>query len=543
MKVKKIKIEGFKSIYDPLEIDFDVVKGFWWVRGDVGAGKTTISEAIIYGLFGTVNGKNNTALVPWGRKKGQVELWCESKNHDIYIKRTLKSQGQCPVYIEIDGQELNYVDKRNAQSTLENEYFDISQLAVEMLCIISFNNFKSISTMNTKDTKQFLDKILGFSLLTQYVDAAKQLRSGTASEIVNTNSSIRSITDQISRLNKIMSIGVIDGDIAETEKTISDTNSSISTLKTNFKKSSDPISNDIIRLRGDLNTTKTLGINKKKEIDFIKRGICPTCGAPIDQSQLEIKEQERTVLLNRYNELTSKINELEAQQKIARLDYDHQLSELEKTLREATNLHIRLKEQQKRSTINTAEIDSLNVELVENQNVLEKLRHDDTQWQALIDNLLVDIRGKILRVFIPTLNNNINKYASRLRLPYTIMFDEAFNCNLNMYGLDQPIPISSLSTGQLKVVDMVIILGIINTIIHSHNINILFLDELFSNLDNDLRNEMCAILRENLTSDNTVFIISHQDIEQRWLDGCMDISLRAYDNFEKHSCVSINKYS
>ena len=32
--------------------------------------------------------------------------------------------------------------------------------------------------------------------------------------------------------------------------------------------------------------------NKKNEIDFIEKGVCPTCGAAIDQSQLEIKKQE-----------------------------------------------------------------------------------------------------------------------------------------------------------------------------------------------------------------------------------------------------------
>ena len=46
MKIHKIKIEKFKSIYDPLEIDFQQVKGFWQISGPVGSGKTTIGEAI-----------------------------------------------------------------------------------------------------------------------------------------------------------------------------------------------------------------------------------------------------------------------------------------------------------------------------------------------------------------------------------------------------------------------------------------------------------------------------------------------------------------
>jgi DNA repair exonuclease SbcCD ATPase subunit len=539
MKVKKLKIEGFKSIYDSVVIDFDYVRGFWWVRGDVGVGKTTLSEAIIFGLFGEVGGKNNTDLVSWGRKKGSVQLWCESKGHSIFIERTLKTQGQCPIYVEIDGQALNFTDKRNAQSILETEYYDISQLAAEMLCIISFNNFKSISTMSQKDTKQFLDKILGFSLLTQYVEICKELRKENSNSIIDSSSNIKSITGQIDRLTKIMNIDIIEGNIEEVENNINNIKTKIADLKSNYKLDTDPLSKQLMDYRSSLNTIKTLGTNKKKEIDFIKKGICPTCGAPIDQSQLEIKEQERQLLLNQYSNVSSQINDIDNLLSSKRKDYEQALRNLEASLNTATHLCIRLKEQEKRSSINNDEIEKLKQELEIENKELEKLRQDDREWQALIDNLLIETRGKILQVFVPVLNTNINKYASRLRLPYTIQFDENFNCNLNMYGLDQQIPIRSLSTGQLKVVDMVIILGVINTIINSHNINILFLDELFSNLDAELRNEMCSILRENLMGDNTIFITSHQEIEQRWLDGRIDISLKSFDNFEKHSVIDI----
>jgi DNA repair exonuclease SbcCD ATPase subunit len=50
MYIEKIKIENFKSIYDPLELDFTNIKGLWKINGDVGSGKTTIGEAVIFGL-------------------------------------------------------------------------------------------------------------------------------------------------------------------------------------------------------------------------------------------------------------------------------------------------------------------------------------------------------------------------------------------------------------------------------------------------------------------------------------------------------------
>ena len=141
MRVQRIRIRKFKSIYDTLEIDFDDVIGFWKIGGSVGAGKTTIGEAIIFGLFGTVGGKNNGDLISWGEKHALVELWCQSKGHDIYIKREINKYGQSPIYAEVDGEELVFSNKRDAQTQLETEYYDVTRTTLELLCIISFNNF------------------------------------------------------------------------------------------------------------------------------------------------------------------------------------------------------------------------------------------------------------------------------------------------------------------------------------------------------------------------------------------------------------------
>ena len=46
MHIQKIRIERFKSFYEPYELDFNKVKGLWKVEGSVGSGKTTIGEAI-----------------------------------------------------------------------------------------------------------------------------------------------------------------------------------------------------------------------------------------------------------------------------------------------------------------------------------------------------------------------------------------------------------------------------------------------------------------------------------------------------------------
>ena len=173
---------------------------------------------------------------------------------------------------------------------------------------------------------------------------------------------------------------------------------------------------------------------------------------------------------------------------------------------------------------------------------LNKLSKDDQEWTQLYNYLTITIRQQILDTFIPNLNKNILDYTQQLQQPYIIQFDNEFNCFIKLNGFDENIiPISSLSTGQLKTVDMIIILGVLKSIINNSNLNIMFLDELFSNLDNDLRNKMCNILKNSLLPNNTLFIISHQDLDDKYFDGNINIWLENFDNFKKKSKFDISK--
>ena len=542
MYIQKIRIENFKSIYDPIEIDFSIVNGFWKISGSVGAGKTSIGEAIIYGLFGSVGGKNQADLISWGRKHGMIEIWCTSKARNIYIKRELNSYGQSPIYVEVDGEELIFTNKRNAQQQLESEYFDTSRVTLELLCIISFNNFKSLATLNSSDTKKFLDQVLGFYTLSEYADICKQFRSDNQSQISLISNTIEKLESQVKKLEELSRMEVINGDIVSVKQEINSLMSIKEQLSNDIKQEICVTKDKQKELNGKKITLVTLGKNKKQEIDFLEKGICPTCGAKIDQSQLEIKKQEREALLEQYNIIDKQCKEV--LEELAKLDekYSININEYNAKINESKTLLTRLEEQAKRIKINTSEIEIIKQNINGNEELLNKYQGEDAEWEQLYNILSVQVRSKILQSFIPALNKNILKYVQRLHLPYIVEFDSNFKCNISICGMDKDVPVSSLSTGQLKTVDMVIILGVLGTIIGSNGINILFLDELFSNLDAGLRNEMCSVLRESLKPDSTIFIISHTDLEDKYFDGNIYMKLEVKDQYEKHSKATIEKF-
>lgn len=542
MHIQKIKITNFKSIYDPLEIDFNDVTGLWKISGSVGSGKTTIGEAIIFGLFGSVGGKNNSDLISWGEKHGLVETWCVSKGRNIYIKREMNSYGQSPIYVEIDGEELVFTNKRDAQLQLENEYFDTSKVALELLCIISFNNFKSLATLNASDAKKFLDQVLGFYTLTQYADKCKELRTNNLRYVNEISTEIGKLESQIFKLKEISNIEKIEGEISVVKDEIKSISNEINTINQKYKQDLDEANSEKIKLEKERAGVETLGKNKAKEIKFIEKGVCPTCGANIDQSQLEIKRHEKEILGNSYRMLSDKIVEVLTHMKGLSDTYEADIIPLKDKLRETQTLLIKLQEQEKRLSISIGEIDNLNNKIAEQNNILTEHMQEDAQWEMLFNLLSVTVRSKILQSFIPSLNKNILKYTQILHIPYIIQFDPSFKCNVQICGMNQDIAISSLSTGQLKTVDMVIILGVLGTIIGTQHCNIIFLDELFSNLDAALRNDMCTVLRDFIAPGETIFIISHTELDNSYFDGDIHMKLELKNQYEKHSKAIINHF-
>lgn len=541
MKIEKIKIERFKSYYEPYELDFNDVKGLWKISGSVGTGKTTIGEAILFGLFGTVSGKNLSELVSWGRKNAIVEIWCVSNSRNIYIKRDITSHGTSTIYVEIDGEELVFTNKRDAQKQLEEEYFDVSRVTMELLCIISFNNFKSLATLNTADTKKFLDQVLGFYTLTQYADACKLLKSENMNRVNNVDRQISQLTAQIEKLEELSNMEIIDGDIDECNNLIKNIKDEMLEIGKQYDNILGELNKKDKELRASAAKIQALGNAKNKEIAFIEKGVCPTCGAPIDQSQLEIKKQERDAFLNQYKEIANDVKENNRVITENTTQYHETLAPMKKQIEEYKVKIVKLKEQANRINLNKDAINKLIKEQKSKNKELNGYIAEDANWERLYGILANDVRMKILESFIPALNKNIMKYAQQLHQPYIVSFDNSFKCSVSLCGYNNDIPLSSLSTGQLKTVDMMIILGILGTVIGSASANVIFLDELFSNLDGNLRNDMCSVLKNFITDGDTIFVISHQDLDDRYFNGTIKLHIDYKGQFEKHTTTTIVK--
>lgn len=529
MNIQKIRIKNFKSFYNETEINFNDIQGLWRVSGSIGSGKTSLGEAIIFGLYGTISGKSNKDLLAWGERHAMVELWLLSRGRNIYIRREINKHGQDPLYVEVDGEAIVFTNKRDAQQQLETEYLDASRSSMELLCIISFNNFKSLSTLNTKDTKIFLDQVLGLDILTVYADAAKEMRSDVKDNISNLDAQISANNYQIERLKSMP-------ERVECKEEIDQLESEIPLIKENIRKAQDKLNKKLTPLQKELGDNcsrltgiKVLGAEKKKEIDFIKKGVCPTCGAPIDQSQLELKEKERQNLLDQYSEINTHISDLNEQISNLKEKSTNYIAEKENSVKSKENELIRLREQYNRVKIDGKEIERLENAVAELQKEANIFNKEMTDLNEIIEIFQTQIRQKALESFVPSINSKIQEYAGMLSLPYVPEFDYSFKCSVRSNA--QLIPTSSLSTGQLKMVDVVIILSILSSVLSKVHSNVIFLDELFSNLDPRTRADLMNVLRISFPEDSSIFVVSHQDIDTEVFDGQIRMSLQKQGDY------------
>lgn len=540
MNIHKIRITNFKSIYGVQEFDFDDMKGLIKLSGPIGSGKTTLGEAILFGLYGKVKDHKIPNLVAWNTANSTVEIWLESFGKEIYINRNVFE----PTSVKIDGKEMQASSKNDYQTLLE-EYYDVPKIAVENMCIISFNQFASLAKMNPFQTKCFLDDVFGFKTFTQYNDEVVNEKKDAQSENTKLKASVEEIENQIDMLKKNkekqqqelainMDIDEMNNKRStyieegkhykeEKEKVLAEYNDKIVSAK-NIR---DQHHNKKLELA-------TLGKQQKLQYEKFKSGVCPTCGHTIDSSLInsykekmneyanewrkedKLEKQEIDIITALQNESTEKISV-----------YDIKMSDLRT---EIGNIDKSISVYKSNMNVLKNNFDTLISESEQRlADTKEKLLKSDIeigQWNEMNELFSKTLRYKLLDTLIPHINSNIQSYINKLEQNYIVKFDQEFKCHIYTDNAENEIAYNDLSTGQKKTLDICIIFGILSCVISNVNFSVFFLDELFSTFDSDSRNMMLELIKTNLSKDRCVFVINHAEMADDYFDHKIRVSLQ-----------------
>lgn len=526
MIIHNITIRNFKSLYGEHYFDFDKCNGLIKLSGRIGSGKTSLGSAILYGLYGAIKGENNTQLIAWNTKACEVELNLTSNNKEIHIKRNIHE----PLIIEVDGKLLSASSKRNTQSILEEELLDVPKLAVIKMCIISFNQFNSLAAMTPGETKQFLDEIFGFKLFSDYNDEISLEKKTHLNENVKLRAILQENEQQISHLQ-----------IKKTNQQKELTNSiDITTLTNNrceYINQGIELKDKLISLQNEMNTkvselqTKmtemaTLGKQQKNNYNTFKSGKCPTCGQLIDESHINDYKEKMMYYADEYKKY-------EEQKKEVINEYTPQINDVNK---EIANLKTKIGDIDKQITIYKNNLKLINenyddlIKEVEDKVIKVKEQIDNCdreigEWNEMTELFGKTLRYNLLETLIPHINKSIQYFINKLDQSYKIKYDQEFKPHIFVEGFDKEINYNNLSTGQRKTLDLAVIFGVLQNIIANVDFNILFLDELFSNMDIEARNTMLTLLKENLFDNKSIFVINHAEMQDDFFNHKIKVSL------------------
>lgn len=532
MIIETITIEGFKSIYNKTTFDF-TEKGMWKVSGDVGSGKSTIGQAIIFCLYGSVEGVSYKDLISWGAKKCIADIDLVSLGKRIHIHRVIKKQGQGQVDITIDGEPLHYTDKRDGQQLLENTYYDISRQAVESLCIISFNGLKNITSFNLSynETRDFVDDIFGLGVVNNYINKIKDFLNSSQSS----QSKLQTEINMLSRQKTSAETKLRDIIESESNEDIDKLNTNKDELNKKRKDLTAEYNNQISiitplreSMTNDLAVIKSKGAQLAKNLEMVKQGKCPVCGSNVEPGLIEQYDKEVTDLRVEYTSKNTELKKLIKQIADITSDYNNKVAVIDKDLKNIEYNINKIKfSRQNETTSLKASIDEFATEITTKTAELENVNIEVAEWKQIYDILYKDGRSSILKVYIGPLNQNINYYLQELKQPYTVRFDENFKCSINAFGAND-IPVSSLSTGQEKTVNTAIIFGILKTLLNGVNFNVIFLDELICNMHEELRNVTCEMIANNIKG-KSIYIISHTPVDEGIFNGEIKAKLNYWE--------------
>jgi DNA repair exonuclease SbcCD ATPase subunit len=146
-------------------------------------------------------------------------------------------------------------------------------------------------------------------------------------------------------------------------------------------------------------------------------------------------------------------------------------------------------------------------------------------WVKTLDDILSEkgVKQMAIKTILPSLNSEIMDLLSDLHLEYQVVFDDEFKASIYQMGIE--IPVQTLSTGEMKKVDFVVLISIMKLMkLKFSSINLLFLDELFSSVDPDGVTSILKVLQKNSKEMGlNIFVINHAPMPHEIFDWKIDI--------------------
>lgn len=517
-----------------------------------GVGKSTILQAISYGLFGAplTNIKKDNLVNKINQKNMSVSIEFENNGHNYRIER-----GRKPQFFRyiVDDENVNSQDTDEAQGESKDTQHEIDRILgmshIMFKYIVGLNTYtEPFLSLGVSKQREIIEELLCITQLSQKAEKLKDVIKTTKNEIEKEELRIRTVKLSNERIqNTMLEVN------RKAELWVTDNQQEVETLESAITNLAD------LDIENELDQHKQVETKKELEqaINQLKRDISlKTRHATQLETQLNGLVSQYSTVLNKecpmcgqslhdhthdniVEDLEGKIAKLDGQisserQEIANLqaEVDTISPVLEAmgnpetfypTLREAlahkSTIEQLIKDLEKEKTRENPYVE----QAVSLQETMQPIDYDilntsvkNREHQEFLLKLLTSkdsfIRKKVIDQNLAYLNSRLSEYIEKLGLPHLVKFMNDLTTEITILGQD--LDFDNLSRGERTR----LILGLSwafrdifeNT---NHAMNLIFVDELLdSGLDSaGLEGSVDLLKKMDRERNKNVFVISHRE--------------------------------
>ena len=542
---KKISWRNFLSTGDKPTIVFLDRSSTTLIIGENGSGKSTILDALTFGLFGKpFRNINKPQLVNAINERGLVvEIDFSIGKKNFTVRRGVK-----PNVFEIfqNGKMFDQTaNVRDYQDYLERVILKLNYKSFTQIVLLGNSSFEPFMQLKQADRRAIVEDLLDIQIFSSMNMILKQKVSELKGEFQQ-NENQRDLNESKTKMQQ----EYIERLQQDNKSIIFDKTQEIKSFKKQKEYDVDTLNllqKEILALNDKMLLEDEVQ-KKASEFGTLQNKI----DVKLDQEQKELKFYETN---STCSQCKQDIDDVFKKERIIDISkgIDEKKDGLDKILTQIENLEKKLEgfksigrevaEKNKRLAGLESQIQSLDSNMERTQKEIEKLQEKkeldsveentlqslqedlrtlEGQYQELCktkqvyeyaNELLRDsgIKTKIIRQYVPIINKYVNKYLNELDFLINFTIDENFNETIQSQYRDE-FSYASFSEGEKMRIDLALLFTwrMVAKLKNSVNTNLLILDEVFdSSLDTEGTDAFLKIIN-TLDTDTNVFVISHK---------------------------------